>query len=107
MRQIINPKNQREDVGCEKPLASNKHGGDAGDAFTRCLEKLQECPEARTAFKYLALDGSCDVIGSRSLLVIRYKSFENAPLLPVGYERQAITRSLGPCKAATSTAHEQ
>ena len=58
------------------------------------FDELQECPEARTAFKYLALDGRCDVIGSGSLLGMRYKSLENVPSLPVGYERQVTMRPL-------------
>lgn len=52
------------------------------------LDELQECPEARSAFKYLAQDGRCDVIGSGSLLGVRFRSLDNAPSLPVGYERQ-------------------
>lgn len=58
------------------------------------FDELQECPEARTAFKYLALDGRCDVIGSGLLLGMRYKSLENVPSLPVGYERQVTMRPL-------------
>ena len=58
------------------------------------LDELQECPEARAAFKYLAQDGRCDVIGSGSLLGIRYRQLEDAPSLPVGYERQVTLRSL-------------
>lgn len=52
------------------------------------LDELQECPEARSAFKYLAQDGRCDVIGSGSLLGVRFRSLNDAPSLPVGYERQ-------------------
>lgn len=52
------------------------------------LDELQECPEARSAFKYLAQDGRCDVIGSGSLLGVRFRELANAPSLPVGYERQ-------------------
>lgn len=58
------------------------------------LDELQECPEARAAFKYLAQDGRCDVIGSGSLLGIRYRELEGAPSLPVGYERQVTMRPL-------------
>ena len=58
------------------------------------LDELQECPEARSAFKYLAQDGRCDVIGSGSLLGIRYRELEDAPSLPVGYERQVTMRPL-------------
>lgn len=58
------------------------------------LDELQECPQARSAFKYLAQDGRCDVIGSGSLLGIRYRELEDAPSLPVGYERQVTMRPL-------------
>ena len=58
------------------------------------LDELQECPEARAAFKYLAQDGRCDVIGSGSLLGIRYRELKDAPSLPVGYERQVTMRPL-------------
>lgn len=58
------------------------------------LDELQECPEARAAFKYLAQDGQCDVVGSGSLLGIRYRELEDAPSLPVGYERQVTMRPL-------------
>lgn len=51
------------------------------------LDEIQECPEARSALKYLALDGRFDVIASGSLLGIRFREAENAPSLPVGYER--------------------
>ena len=58
------------------------------------LDELQECPAARSAFKYLALDGRCDVVGSGSLLGMRFRELENAPSLPVGYERQVTMRAL-------------
>ena len=58
------------------------------------LDELQECPRARTAFKFLAQDGRCDVIGSGSLLGIRFRQMEDAPFLPVGYERQITMRPL-------------
>ena len=51
------------------------------------LDEIQECPEARSALKYLALDGRFDVIASGSLLGIRFREAKNAPSLPVGYER--------------------
>ena len=58
------------------------------------LDEIQECPEARAAFKYLAQDGRCDVIGSGSLLGIRYRELNDAPSLPVGYERPVTMRPL-------------
>lgn len=58
------------------------------------LDEIQECPEARSAFKYLAQDGSFDVIGSGSLLGIRFSAAEHAPSLPVGYERQITMHPL-------------
>ena len=58
------------------------------------LDEIQECPEARAAFKYLAQDGKCDVIGSGSLLGVRHKELEDAPSLPVGYERPITMRPL-------------
>ncbi|MDE6211576.1 MAG: AAA family ATPase, partial [Clostridia bacterium] len=48
------------------------------------LDEIQECPNARAALKFLALDGRYDVIASGSLLGINYKE---VPSIPVGYER--------------------
>lgn len=58
------------------------------------IDEIQECPEARAAFKYLAQDGRFDVIGSGSLLGVRFREMANAPSLPVGYERQVTMRPL-------------
>lgn len=58
------------------------------------LDEIQECPEARSAFKYLAQDGTYDVIGSGSLLGVRFRELRDAPSLPVGYERQVTMRPL-------------
>ena len=58
------------------------------------LDELQECPEARAAFKYLAQDGRADVVGSGSLLGMRFRELRDAPSLPVGYERQITMRPL-------------
>lgn len=58
------------------------------------IDEIQECPEARSAFKYLAQDGRFDVIGSGSLLGIRFRTLRDAPSLPVGYERQLTLRPL-------------
>ncbi|MBQ9068970.1 MAG: ATP-binding protein [Eggerthellaceae bacterium] len=58
------------------------------------LDEIQECPAARASFKYLAQDGRCDVVGSGSLLGIRFRQLDDAPSLPVGYERQVTMRPL-------------
>lgn len=55
------------------------------------LDEIQECPNARTALKFLAIDNKYDVIASGSLLGISYKS---VPSIPVGYERQLTMYSL-------------
>lgn len=47
------------------------------------LDEIQECPNARTALKFLALDNRYDVIASGSLLGISYKEVTS---IPVGYE---------------------
>ena len=52
------------------------------------LDEIQECPQARTALKYLALDGRYDVVASGSLLGISYLQRDaEASSVPVGYER--------------------
>lgn len=54
------------------------------------LDEIQECPAARTALKYLAIDGSCDVVASGSLLGIRFLQSEidgGFSSVPVGFER--------------------
>ncbi len=55
------------------------------------LDEIQECPNARTALKFLAQDRSIDVIASGSLLGISYK---NVPSIPVGYERTVTIHGL-------------
>ena len=49
------------------------------------LDEIQECPEARTALKFFALDGRFDVIGTGSLLGVRGYGREPKSI-PVGYE---------------------
>ncbi len=58
------------------------------------LDEIQECPQARSAFKYLAQDKRFDVIGSGSLLGVRFREMPDAPSLPVGYERQVTMHPL-------------
>ena len=47
------------------------------------LDEIQECPEARTAIKFLVEDGRFDYIESGSMLGVRHKSVKS---YPVGYE---------------------
>ena len=47
------------------------------------LDEIQECPEARTAIKFLVDDGRYDYLESGSLLGVRYKEVKS---YPVGYE---------------------
>jgi predicted AAA+ superfamily ATPase len=49
------------------------------------LDEIQECPQARTALKFLAQDSGFDCIASGSMLGIAYKDIAS---IPVGYERQ-------------------
>ena len=61
------------------------------------LDEIQDCPNARTAFKPLAIDGTFDVIASGSLLGIKYKKgkLRKVPRsIPVGFERQVTMHSL-------------
>ena len=46
------------------------------------LDEIQNCPRARTALKFLAMDKRFDVIASGSMLEIHYK---DVPSYPVGY----------------------
>ena len=55
------------------------------------LDEIQECPQARTALKFLALDDKYDIIASGSLLGINYKDIAS---IPVGYEYQIEMHSL-------------
>lgn len=55
------------------------------------LDEIQECPAARTALKFLAIDNRCDVIASGSLLGIHYRDVAS---IPVGYEKQIEMYSL-------------
>lgn len=47
------------------------------------FDEIQECPEARTAIKFLVDDGRYDYIESGSLLGVKYKEVQS---YPVGYE---------------------
>lgn len=60
------------------------------------LDEIQECPNARTAMKFLAQDGRCDVIASGSLLGIKYRRRKDRQpkSVPVGFERQLTMHSL-------------
>ena len=55
------------------------------------IDEIQECPNARTALKFLAQDNKFDVIASGSLLGISYRE---VPSIPVGYETQIEMHSL-------------
>lgn len=48
------------------------------------LDEIQECPEARTAIKFLVEDARFDYIESGSLLGVNYKEVKS---YPVGYEQ--------------------
>ena len=55
------------------------------------LDEIQECPNARTALKFLALDNKYDVIASGSLLGLHYRETAS---IPVGYEKTVEMHSL-------------
>ena len=55
------------------------------------LDEIQNCPNARTALKFLALDKRFDVIASGSLLGINYNEVAS---FPVGYTEQIEMYSL-------------
>jgi len=55
------------------------------------LDEIQQCPNARTALKFLAIDNRYDVIASGSLLGISYREVTS---IPVGYETQIEMYSL-------------
>lgn len=63
------------------------------------LDEIQACRKARTALKFLAMDGSYDVIASGSLLGIHYRDKDDDTpdedySIPVGYEREMQMHSL-------------
>ena len=64
------------------------------------IDEIQRCPKARTALKFLAIDGKYDVIASGSLLGIHYNRStgdnenRNDISIPVGYEREIMMYSL-------------
>lgn len=55
------------------------------------LDEIQECPNARTALKFLALDDRYDIIASGSLLGLHYRDIAS---IPVGYEKTLEMYSL-------------
>lgn len=63
------------------------------------LDEIQKCANARTALKFLALDGRYDVIASGSLLGLAYgkdddNEVELVESIPVGYEKTLMMYSL-------------
>jgi len=63
------------------------------------LDEIQKCANARTALKFLAEDGRCDVIASGSLLGLTYgkdadEEVEEVESIPVGYEKPLMMYSL-------------
>lgn len=58
------------------------------------FDEIQECPDARTALKFIKIDGRFDVIGTGSLLGVRgYGKNKRLKSVPVGYE---TTIDMGP-----------
>lgn len=55
------------------------------------LDEIQDCPNARTALKFLAIDDRYDVIASGSMLGLHYREMAS---IPVGYERTMEMYSL-------------
>ena len=55
------------------------------------LDEIQNCPEARTALKFIAEDNRFDCIASGSMLGIAYKGMSS---IPVGYEKPVEMFSL-------------
>ena len=55
------------------------------------LDEIQNCPNARTSFKFFTIDGRYDIIGSGSLMGVRYKEVSS---YPVGYEDSIDMSSL-------------
>lgn len=55
------------------------------------LDEIQECGNARTALKFIALDNRFDCIASGSMLGVSYKQLTS---IPVGYEKQIEMHSL-------------
>ncbi len=49
------------------------------------FDEIQECPNARTAIKFLVEDGRFDYVASGSLLRVRYKEVKS---YPVGFEHE-------------------
>lgn len=55
------------------------------------LDEIQQCPNARTALKFLSMDRRFDVIASGSLITILS---QDVPSLPVGYEKEIMMQPL-------------
>jgi predicted AAA+ superfamily ATPase len=55
------------------------------------LDEIQNCPDARVSFKFFTIDGRYDVIGSGSLMGVRYREVSS---YPVGYEETIDMSSL-------------
>ena len=52
------------------------------------FDEIQACPKARTALKFLSIDGRYRIIASGSLLGIKYKERDEESFsVPVGYEK--------------------
>lgn len=68
------------------------------------FDEIQECPEARTAIKFLVDDGRFDYIESGSLLGVNYKTVKSFPvgyeevyrMFPLDFEEFAVANGLQP-----------
>ncbi len=59
------------------------------------FDEIQACPKARTALKFLSIDGRYRIIASGSLLGIKYKERDEESFsVPVGYEKDIEMFSL-------------
>ena len=60
------------------------------------FDEIQECPNARTALKYFALDGRYDVIGTGSLLGVHGYGKKNLPASGSSWPQRIFSRVVLP-----------
>ncbi|MBP5202932.1 AAA family ATPase [bacterium] len=87
LKEIFNGSLEPDDIYAQISLRVNNVEFVENDTLI-FFDEIQACPKARTALKFLSIDGRYRIIASGSLLGIKYKERDEESFsVPVGYEK--------------------
>ncbi len=87
LKEIFNGSLEPKDIYAQISLRVNNVEFVENDTLI-FFDEIQACPKARTALKFLSIDGRYRIIASGSLLGIKYKERDEESFsVPVGYEK--------------------